>query len=252
MVLLTQDEPLFLAPSIEQLLIEFPSGCEMVACVVFDPSPIARKMGLLGRAKQLFKVFGTGFFLRYAAMFAAQRLRPSGGLGPVLKKYKVPEVRLANNINTHESLDQIRALKPDLLVSVAGNQIFRLALIDLAPKGCINLHTSLLPHYRGLMPTFWVLRFDEPETAVSVFFVDEGIDTGPLLVQERVPITTNRLETLIKQTKRLGMSAVARAIAKVRDGDVATTPNRAADGSYFGFPTRDDVRAFKAAGKRLY
>lgn len=251
-VLLTQDEPLFLAPSIEQLLAEMPAGCEVVACVVFEPSPIGKKMGLAGRAKQLMAVFGPMFFLRYASMFALARLRPSRGLGPVLARRNIPEVRITGNINAPASLDQLRAFKPDLLVSVAGNQIFRRPLIDLAPKGCLNLHTSPLPRYRGLMPTFWVLKHDEAETAVSVFFVDEGIDSGPLLVQHRIPVTTNRLETLIKLTKKLGMSAVAEAIGKVRDGDIATTENDVTQGSYFGFPTRADVRAFRAAGKKLF
>jgi len=50
----------------------------------------------------------------------------------------------------------------------------------LAPKGCLNLHSALLPKYRGLMPSFWVLKNNENKTGVSVFFVDKGIDSGPI------------------------------------------------------------------------
>ena len=66
-----------------------------------------------------------------------------------------------------------------------GNQIFKKQIIELAPKGCINLHTALLPKYRGLMPTFWVLKNNEKYTGVSVFFVDKGIDSGPIIVQRK-------------------------------------------------------------------
>ena len=75
-----------------------------------------------------------------------------------------------------------------MLVSILGNQIFKRKLIDLAPKGCINLHTALLPKYRGLMPTFWALKNNEKNTGVSVFFVDEGIDSGPIIIQKKVVI----------------------------------------------------------------
>jgi methionyl-tRNA formyltransferase len=125
-------------------------------------------------------------------------------------------------------------------------------LIDLAPKGCLNLHTALLPKYRGLMPTFWTLKNGEKETGVSVFLVDEGIDSGPIVVQKRVRIDTDRLEELIRRTKVIGMDAVWEAVEKVRVGKPKLIPNPDSEKSYFSFPTRDDVRAFRAAGKRLY
>ena len=86
-------------------------------------------------------------------------------------------------------------------MSVAGNQIFRAALLEVAHKGCLNVHSALLPRYRGLMPTFWVLKNGEKETGVSVFLVDKGIDSGPIVVQKRVPITTDRLENLIRRPR---------------------------------------------------
>jgi len=251
-VLLTQDEPLFLSPSIDYLLSRKPDGVEVAGCVVFDPSPLGKKVGLAGRAKELLGVFGPAYFLRYGGNFAVAKLRPSRRLSSILRRFGVPEVRLEHNVNAPESLQAIRALEPDLLISVAGNQIFRRALLDLAPKGCLNLHTALLPKYRGLMPTFWVLKNGEKETGVSVFLVDEGIDSGPIVVQKRVPITSDSLEDLIRRTKVIGMDAVWEAVEMVRSGAVDLIPNPEAQKTYFSFPTRADVRAFRAAGKRLY
>ena len=137
-------------------------------------------------------------------------------------------------------------------MSVAGNQIFRKPLIELAPKGCLNLHSALLPKYRGLMPTFWALKNGEKETGVSVFLVDEGIDSGPIVVQKRVPIETDSLEELIRATKVIGMDAVWEAVEKIHRGRPKLTPNPESEKTYFSFPTKADVRAFRAAGKRLY
>lgn len=251
-VLLTQDEPLFIVPSIDYLLSRAPAGVTVAGCVVFDPSPVGKKEGLAGRARKLFDVFGAAYFLRYAGLFALARLRRGRRLGAILRRHGVPEVQLDGNVNSPESLDAIRALRPDLLVSIAGNQIFRRPLIDLAPRGCLNLHTALLPKYRGLMPTFWVLKNGEKETGVSIFLVDEGIDSGPIVVQKRVAIDTVSLEALIRLTKTLGMDAVWEAVEKVRGGNPDLIPNPESDKTYFSFPTRADVRAFRAAGKRLF
>lgn len=251
-VLLTQDEPIFLVPSIDYLLSNTPDPVEVVGCVVFDPSPLGKKVGIASRAQELLRVFGAAYFLRYAARFAAARLNSSRRLSNILRKHGVPDLRLKENVNAATSIQAIRHLKPDLLVSVAGNQIFRAALLEVAPKGCLNVHSALLPKYRGLMPTFWVMKNGEKETGVSVFLVDEGIDSGPIVVQKRVPITTDRLEDLIRETKVIGMDAVWEAVEKVRRGRLKLIPNLDADKSYFSFPTKDDVRAFRAAGKRLY
>jgi methionyl-tRNA formyltransferase len=251
-VLLTQDEPLFLVPGIDYLLSRKPDGVEIAGCVVFDPSPLGKKVGLAGRAQELLRVFGPAYFFRYAARFALARARPSRRLANILRRHGVPDLRLTANVNAPQSLDAIRRLRPDLLVSVAGNQIFRRPLIELAPKGCLNLHTALLPKYRGLMPTFWALKNGESETGVSVFVVDEGIDSGPIVVQKRIGIGTDSLEELIRRTKVIGMDAVWEAVEKIRSGNVELMPNPDAEKSYFSFPTRTDVRAFRAAGKRLY
>jgi methionyl-tRNA formyltransferase len=251
-VLLTQDEPLFLVPSIDYLLSRTPDDVDVAGCVVFDPSPLGKKSGMAGRAVALLRVFGPAYFLRYAVRFALARLNSRRRLSTILKRRSIAELRLDGDVNSAQSREAIRQLQPDLLISIAGNQIFRRALIDLAPKGCLNLHSALLPKYRGLMPTFWTLKNDEEETGVSVFLVDEGIDSGPIVVQKRLKIETDRLEELIRSTKVIGMDAIWEAVEKIASGNPTLKPNQDSEKTYFSFPTRADVRAFRAAGKRLY
>lgn len=102
------------------------------------------------------------------------------------------------------------------------------------------------------MPSFWVLKNKEEYTGVSVFFVDEGIDSGPILVQKKVKIGDRTQEELIRHTKKLGMDAIIEAIQKIQQGNYELIPNPNEEMTYYSFPTRSDVREFKMAGKRFY
>jgi len=161
-------------------------------------------------------------------------------------------IRLKKNINSKESVNILKSYIPDLLISIAGNQIFKKQIFNLAPKGCLNLHTALLPKYRGLMPSFWVLKNNEKQTGVSVFFVDEGIDSGEIVVQKTIEIENKTQAELIKYSKKIGMDAIIESIEKIRDNKVELIPNNDTKKTYFSFPTKDDVKAFKKAGKRFF
>jgi methionyl-tRNA formyltransferase len=162
-------------------------------------------------------------------------------------------MQLKGNINSEDSLKMIRSYNPDLLVSVLGSQIFKQPLIDLATKGCLNLHTALLPKYRGVMPSFWVLKNKEKETGVSVFFVDKGIDSGPILVQKRISITIGMTQSqLIRISKKIGMDAIIEAIQLIQKGNYTLIPNPDEEKTYYSFPTCQDVKEFYKAGKKFY
>ncbi len=138
------------------------------------------------------------------------------------------------------------------MVSILGNQIFKNNIIKLAPKGCINLHTALLPKYRGLMPTFWVLKNNEEFTGVSVFFVDEGIDSGPIIVQKKVKIGNISQSSLIEITKKLGMDAIIEAIDLIDNDKFNLITNNDNEMTYYTFPSREDVIEFKRKGKKFF
>lgn len=251
-IIITQDEPFYLAENIEYLIRHFPSHSKIVGCCLFDVSPFGKNESFIQKALKTFKVFGAGFFVHYTIEYIRSKLSSKKKVVKVLERAGVPIIRLDKGINHPESVAILKAFDPDLLVSIAGNQIFKRPIIDLAPKGCLNLHTALLPKYRGLMPTFWVLKNDEKETGVSVFFVDEGIDSGPIIVQERVVIGERTQQELIKYTKKVGMDAIIKAIDLIEGGSFNLIKNDESEKSYFSFPTRDDVKEFLRIGKRFY
>jgi methionyl-tRNA formyltransferase len=102
------------------------------------------------------------------------------------------------------------------------------------------------------MPTFWVMKNDEKYTGVSVFYVNEGIDTGPIIIQKRVEIGNRTQEELIKYTKMIGMEAIVEAVEIIAAGDVETLKNNDSDMTYYSFPKKEDVVIFKKRNKRFF
>lgn len=251
-VIITQDEPFYLAENLDYLVRILPSHSSIVGCVVNDVSPFGKRESFFQKALKTYRIFGLRFFLYYGFNYIMSKLNRRKKVDEVFKRYGIDKIVLDKSINTSESIALIRDYKPDILISILGNQIFKKPVIELAPKGCLNLHTALLPKYRGLMPTFWVLRFQEEYTGVSVFFVDEGIDSGPIVVQKKLAIGSRTQQELIKATKKLGMEAIAEAVDLIESDRVELIKNDPAKKSYYSFPAKRDVEAFREAGKRFF
>jgi methionyl-tRNA formyltransferase len=251
-VIITQDDPFYLARKIEYLINILPSNVTISGCVVSRGSPFGKKESFIKKAFKTFHIFGVMFFLRYSIRYIFALGSAKNNIVAVLKKYHIPKIEVAKSINSKISLERIKSCSPDLLISIGGNEIFKRPLIDLAEHGCLNLHTAPLPKYRGLMPSFWVLKNQEKYTAVSVFYVDEGIDSGPILIQEKIEIKGQSQEQLINQTKKIGMNCIVKAISKIQANDISTIPNDDNKMTYYSFPTKDDVREFRRVGARFF
>ena len=102
------------------------------------------------------------------------------------------------------------------------------------------------------MPSFWVLKNNEEETGVSVFFVDEGIDSGPIIVQKRIIIGKMTQSQLIKISKRIGMDAIIESINKIQTDNYELIDNPDGEMSYYSFPMKEDVKEFKSIGKKFF
>jgi len=86
---------------------------------------------------------------------------------------------------------QLRELVPDLIIVAAYGKILPKALLELPRLGCVNVHASLLPRYRGAAPIQWAIARGEAETGVTLMQMEEGLDTGPMLAQARLPIASD-------------------------------------------------------------
>lgn len=119
----------------------------------------------------------------------------------------------------------IRDLAPELIVVVAYGRILPPEVLAIPPKGCINLHVSLLPKYRGSAPIQWSVINGDKETGVTIMFMDEGIDTGDII--KVAPAAIGPEETsdeLFERITRLGADTLVEAIEEIREGTATRTP----------------------------
>lgn len=250
-IIITQDDPFYLKENLAYLLSLLPSQFKVVGCIVSDVSPFGKKDSFFKKAFKTYNIFGIKFFIYYSIKFIYSKFFKNS-IKNFLKTEKITQIKLSESINNKSSLKLIKSFHPDLLVSILGNQIFKKDLISLAPKGCINLHTALLPKYRGLMPTFWVLKNNEKHTGVSVFFVDEGIDSGPIILQKKIEIKNMSQSELIKATKHLGMELIAESINLISQDKVKLISNPDSKMTYYSFPSSNDVKEFLSSGKKFF
>lgn len=123
-----------------------------------------------------------------------------------------------------------RELAPDLVVVVAYGRILPPELLHIAPLGCINLHVSLLPKYRGSAPIQWAVLNGDAETGVTIMQLDEGCDTGDILMVERVaigPETTSG--ELFDQVSATGAKTLVTAIERLAAGELTPQPQNDAE-----------------------
>jgi len=123
-----------------------------------------------------------------------------------------------DNLRDEKFIDQLRQFQADLFVVVAF-RILPPEVFTLPPKGTINLHASLLPKYRGAAPIHWAIINGETETGVSTFFLGETVDTGDLILQERVPIGPEETAgELHDKLARVGAEVLLRTVDLIEAG----------------------------------
>ena len=129
------------------------------------------------------------------------------------------------NVNAPESVEAIRRLAPDLIVVVAYGQILRRELLALPPSGCINIHASLLPAYRGAAPIQWAIARGETGTGVTAMYMAARLDAGDIILQRALPIGPEDTGgTLHEAMMREGPAALRDCLALIRGGAAPRTP----------------------------
>jgi len=138
-------------------------------------------------------------------------------------------------------ISDLRTLAPDLVVVVAYGQILPPAVLEIPPSGCINVHTSLLPRYRGAGPIQRAILNGDAETGVTIMKMDAGLDTGPILSQERTGIgPEDDARTLHDRLAQMGASLLVRTIPGYLAGNITPQPQPAHGVSYAPKITKQD------------
>ncbi len=131
------------------------------------------------------------------------------------------EVRQPERVKDPDFLAELDTLSPDLAVVVAFGQIFRRRLLELPRHGCINVHASLLPAYRGAAPIQAAIAAGETRTGVSTMQMDRGLDSGPILLQEALPIGPEETAgELMPRLAELGADLLVRTLERLERGEL--------------------------------
>jgi methionyl-tRNA formyltransferase len=257
-IFITQDDPFYVQCFFDEFLKVYANSKEIQAVVIQKPMG---KKSIWTLVKQMYAFYGlTDFFKMGFRYLKTKSLNKLSHFFQKSEWFDLKQLCQAKNIKVlhqngldqPEFLDELRQQNLDLIISVAAPTIFRKELIDLPRFGCINIHHAPLPKYRGMMPNFWQLYHGEKTVGITIHKINSKIDEGEIILQRQVPVkAVESLDELIKRTKRLGAHYMIEAIEMVRNGKVQCKENRPEEGSYFSFPTKEDVRRFRAMGHRL-
>jgi methionyl-tRNA formyltransferase len=146
-------------------------------------------------------------------------------------------------IKAEEAVAQIRALAPDLIVVMAYGQILPRAVLEIPRMACLNLHASLLPRHRGAAPIQAAILAGDHETGISVMYMDEGLDTGDVLLQKQIRIADNETGgTLHDRLAEIAPAALEEALAALQGGSAPRVPQDSSLATYAPKLEREDGR----------
>lgn len=134
---------------------------------------------------------------------------------------EIPVYQPAKLRNNPEVTEILKELNPDCICVVAYGKILPKEILDFPRLGCINVHGSLLPKYRGAAPMQWAIINGEEKTGITTMFMDEGMDTGDMLLKEEINITDDdNFETIHDKLKEIGANLLIKTLDKILDGTI--------------------------------
>lgn len=167
-----------------------------------------------------------GVFTRRDKPVGRKQVLTAPPVKQLAERYAIP-VYQPKTLRDGSSDDLIRNLAPDIIVVVAYGCIIPPQLLHIAPYGCVNLHVSLLPKYRGSAPIQWAVLNGDTQTGVSIMQLDEGLDTGDVLMVEPVDIGPEETSgELFDRVSSLGAKTLVSALEKLQAGQLEPKPQQ--------------------------
>ena len=157
--------------------------------------------------------------------------RPGGRKGTIEPAVKAAAIELGLlmiqpvTLRDEAVREQLRGIEADLFVVAAYGLIFSQAVLDIPRSGCVNLHASILPAYRGAAPIPAAILNGDAETGVTLMMMERGLDTGPIVAVGRTPIEpTDTTETLTARLAQIGADLAVQLLPDLVDGEIVPTP----------------------------
>lgn len=254
---LTQDDPLYVLPFFEEFVRNYSREFEILQ---ISAAPTMGKRSRAQLLKELWQLYGTRGFVRLVSRVGISRLlgalpKRSGAtryysLGQLSRSYGIPYAKIGNP-NAKEFVDSVRRRMPALLISVACPFILKDELLGIAPLGAINIHHAPLPRYKGMMPTFWQMFHGEKSVGLTIHYMAKQVDEGAALLQAESQIESGEtLDHLIQRSKRHGAHCMAKVLRQFSEGSTSPLGLNHSKGSYFTFPSAEEIAEFRRRGFR--
>lgn len=240
-------DPIYLPNFFEIVLGDFAAQTD---CVYSVP-PLYKGQTPVRAAWRYYQTFGaTAVVGLLKQLVAAQVARNS--IKRVCARHGVSHA-VVRDVNAAEFVAELASRQLDVIISVSCPQIFKRPLLETPAVGCLNIHGALLPHYRGIMPSFWMLANRERHAGVTVYFMNEEIDAGDVAEQRAFEIfPTETLDGFLRRSKAAAAEVLLDVLRSIERGTLAPAPMDMTKGSYYSWPDVEAVRKFRATGHRLW
>jgi methionyl-tRNA formyltransferase len=158
----------------------------------------------------------------------------------VAESHHIP-VLAPEKIRDHAFLNTLKGWAPELIVVVAYGRILPPSVLELPPQGCLNVHYSLLPKYRGAAPIAWAILGGEEKSGVTTMRLVEKMDAGPVLLQEEVPLAPDETAASLEaKLIPIGARLLVETIHRLKDGSITPKPQREEEVTYAPILKKED------------
>ena len=167
-----------------------------------------------------------------------------------LNAYTCQDIEELNVINTAEGIAKVKVTQPELILCIRYGSILKDEILSIPQFGVLNLHSGLLPNYRGVMATFWAMLNDETSIGTTLHYInDASIDTGEIIATSSFSVEKNRSYLWhVLQLYKGGCELFVAALSTIAAGNTVESARQPKGGHYYTFPTEKDLLAFNQKG----
>lgn len=251
--ILTMDDPLYTLPFIKQIIEAKKNSIVGLAVTKADRLTIGRGKSKFLYVMSLALIMGLPFFLRNTYVTILFKIRkkfskygfwPSPSIINYARKEGIKTYEL-NNPNDDSFLPVLIQAKPDIIINQS-QSILKARLLSIPTVGTLNRHNALLPKNRGRLTPFWVLYKNEKLTGVSIHFVEEGIDSGPIVLQEEYKICRkDSFRSLVIKNYKIAPKLMLKAISLLEKGNKEFIDNDDKKATYNTTPTLKEAWLYR-------
>jgi methionyl-tRNA formyltransferase len=252
--IITMDDPVYTLPFIKEIIGARAKDIIGVATTKGDRLTIGKKRSPAAYLVSLLLIMGPWHFIKNVFITLSFKVRKK--LSGIFKSIKSPSIlAFADELgipvydlstpNNAAFREQLRSLKPDVIINQS-QSILKKEILQIPTIGTINRHNALLPKNRGRLTPFWVIYRKERETGVSIHFVNEGIDSGDIIVQEKFEVAPSEtFNTLVRKNYTVAPGAMLKALNLLENGNYTLIQNNDSQATYNSTPSLREAMSYR-------